>query len=590
MKRSMFSNLRGIALSFLRAQGHKSLAIVFFHIVAGVANTLLIALLPSRVVAILTSSSGGNVFLQIAVLIGATSLLQLAAQLLLNAYGMQTFIYRYKKIPTIGKKVLRVDYQLIDSFKGKQQIDRAYEALFNGNQAGIEFFLNQAELLALNTGGLIVFMAVSARLNPLITAGVIVLNLLSLYAGHRNALWVESNKAERDAYQTEINYLVKQVNSIECAKDIKAYRMQEWIITWFKRVQTGIYKWYGKLMKRNIAVGSLEGAIYLARDVLIYGFFFSLLLKEELSLDRFLLYAGIANGFNVWLRGIFDCYLNLDRNSLYIADYISFIGLPEEPLVQQEMDCSPMAVEFQDVSFTHPETEVAILKHITFKANPGERIAIVGENGAGKTTIVKLLCGLYKPTEGKIILNDADTEGSTSQEMSQRTATAFQDDDVFAFSIAKNIACTVEAQIDRERVDRCLESVGLHEKVCQLAGGIDTPLTRELSELGIMLSGGETKKLLLARMLYKEAALYILDEPTASLDPIAESEIYQTFLSCARDKTTIFVSHRLSSTRFCDKILLISDGEVKETGTHAELLAAGGAYAKMFDAQANYYK
>jgi ABC-type multidrug transport system fused ATPase/permease subunit len=220
----------------------------------------------------------------------------------------------------------------------------------------------------------------------------------------------------------------------------------------------------------------------------------------------------------------------------------------------------------------------------------GDKFALVGINGAGKTTIVKLMCGFYQPTEGRILINGIDTRELNIDKYFEQIAVVFQDAFTMSFSIAENISGLNSDTIDRDKIKNVLQKAGLMEKISKLEKGIDTYLNKDMDENGIQLSGGEVQKLMLARALYKEAKLLILDEPTAALDAIAESEMYEKYQSLLKGKTSLFISHRLASTRFCNHILFLENGKIKEEGTHDELLTLDRSYAEMFKVQSQYYK
>ena len=250
---------------------------------------------------------------------------------------------------------------------------------------------------------------------------------------------------------------------------------------------------------------------------------------------------------------------------------------------------APYEIRLENVSFRYPESEKMILEHINLTLHPGEKLAIVGLNGAGKTTLVKLLCGFYDPTEGRVLLNGRDIREYNRRDYYRMFSAVFQSFSLLAASVAVNVAQT-EHYIDMEKVRRCTAQAGLLEKIESLPDGFDTLLNRTVYEDSVMLSGGETQRLMLARALYKDAPVILLDEPTAALDPIAEAELYQKYSDMTAGKSSIYISHRLASTRFCDRIILIENSCIAEEGTHEELLAKNGRYGELFEVQSKYYR
>ena len=245
-------------------------------------------------------------------------------------------------------------------------------------------------------------------------------------------------------------------------------------------------------------------------------------------------------------------------------------------------------VEFRDVSFRYPGTEIWALRHVNVKFRVGERMAVVGENGSGKTTFIKLLCRLYDPQEGEILLNGIDIRKYNYREYMNIFSVVFQDFQLLSQPLGQNVAGA--ADYDRERVEKALIDAGFGERLERLPKGLDTQLYKDFSDEGVEVSGGEAQKIAIARALYKNAPFIILDEPTAALDPIAEAEIYAQFNQIAGDKTAIYISHRLSSCRFCDEIMVFDRGQIVQKGSHDALISdEQGKYATLWHAQAQYY-
>lgn len=251
----------------------------------------------------------------------------------------------------------------------------------------------------------------------------------------------------------------------------------------------------------------------------------------------------------------------------------------------------PFSIEFRNVSYQYPKGEKKVLDNISFKIEAGEKIALVGLNGAGKTTLTMLMCGLILPDEGEVLLDGHSLYEYNRDEMYGLFGVVPQHYNLLAVSIARNIASAIsDEDIDYDKLQYCIEMAGLSEKIKTLPNGAATPLNRTLYQDAVELSGGETQKLLLARLLYKNPPCIILDEPTAALDPIAEDKIYRSYNEIAANATAVFISHRLASTRFCDRIFLLDGARFAEAGTHEELMAAGKKYKELFDIQSKYYK
>lgn len=299
--------------------------------------------------------------------------------------------------------------------------------------------------------------------------------------------------------------------------------------------------------------------------------------------------AGLAQGSTTLLEvmGV------LRTNAEFLRDTYQFLDTPNNmyqgSLTTEKRSDRKYEIEFRDVSFKYPGTDTWALRHVSMKFDVGERLAVVGENGSGKTTFIKLLCRLYDPTEGEILLNGIDIRKYRYDNYLDLFSVVFQDFRLLAQPLGQNVAASVE--YDREKAAECLERAGFGQRLAELPRGLDTCLYRDFEDDGVEISGGEAQKIALARVLYRDAPFIVLDEPTAALDPEAEAEVYTKFNDIVEDKTAIYISHRLSSCRFCDEIAVFDQGQVVQQGTHDALLAAaGGKYQTLWDAQAQYYQ
>jgi ABC-type bacteriocin/lantibiotic exporter with double-glycine peptidase domain len=332
----------------------------------------------------------------------------------------------------------------------------------------------------------------------------------------------------------------------------------------------------------------------LLRDGGAYIYLIYIAVAGEISAGEFVLYFAAIGQFAGWLQGIINTWLSVHEATLQFCDIREMLDYPNKTNrgkgVEPPKSADGLSIELKNVTYQYPKAEAPTIKNLSLKIAAGEKIALVGLNGAGKTTLVKLICGMYAPTDGDVIVDNHKVNDYNINDYYSLFAAVFQTFRFLALSIAQNITIVPKEQADIKKLEKCAELAGLQEKLDKLDAGIDTPLIKEINPGGTELSGGEQQKVMLARAIYKDAPILILDEPTAALDPIAESELYMKYNEIAKNKTSVFISHRLASTRFCDRIVLIDNGEIAEIGTHDDLVKKGGKYAELFEIQSHYYR
>ena len=404
--------------------------------------------------------------------------------------------------------------------------------------------------------------------------------------------WGYRHREEEAAYQKKIDYIAQKTESIQLAKDIRIFGLRPWL----SDVYEGTMRLYEAFINRRerIYTGAcvVDAFLSLARNGIAYAYLIRLTLAEGLPASQFLLYFSAFTGFSTWVTGILQECSTLHKESLDLSTIQEYLHLPEPFRFADGAPIPPAdryELRLDHVTFRYPGTEKPVLQNLSLTLRPGEKIAVVGLNGAGKTTLVKLLCGFYDPDEGRVLLNGQDIRQFDRRAYYKLFSTVAQEISELDITVAQTVAQAVDG-IDMDRVKACVEKAGLAEAIASLPQGYDTHLGKQVYLDGVELSGGQTQRLMLARALYKDGAFLVLDEPTAALDPIAESDIYQKYNEMTAGKSSVFISHRLASTRFCDRILFIKDGGIAEEGTHEELLHKGGAYAKLFEVQARYYQ
>lgn len=390
----------------------------------------------------------------------------------------------------------------------------------------------------------------------------------------------------------KIHYMERATQDFDYAKDIRLFGMQNWLAD----------KQHGILMERQermirsknlwIYNSVFAHGMSFISNAAVYGILIYCVVGTNMSIGDFTMYLGLAGTFSATLTGFLNSLGQFKQRSLQVDDFRSFMDLKteeaEKGLPVPKTDS--YVFEFRNVSFKYDGAEKYALKNLSLTLEAGKKLAVVGLNGAGKTTFIKLLLRLYDVTDGEILLNGTDIRRFDREEYYKLFAPVFQNVEIFAFPMSENISMDTPEATDKTLAEECAAKAGMEEKLSALENGINTELLKVLHDDGVDLSGGEKQKLALARALYKNSPVIVLDEPTAALDALAEYRLYKSFDEIIDGKTAVYISHRLSSTRFCDSIAMFKNGEMVEYGTHEELLGKNGAYAEMFEIQAQYYK
>ena len=509
------------------------------------------------------------------------------------------------------RKVLYLDYEYIESAKVMEACQKAMRAT-GGNMNGVEglmhSFLQITEVIASSVTAILIV----CRLSPWIALMLLALDILNYFNMDYTKKRDKQTWDELAPYWRKTWYMQQTMSNFVYGKDIRLFSMKRWLLGKYAGLHRFIHKRIIESKNRWFLCSAFNSVLTLVQEAAIYAYLIWRVLKTGLPISDFMLYFGAVSTLFGVLNQIFNNLTDMKTRSKEVNDFRTFLEYPERermavpdgqsagkparlfggldktipPLRGQEH----YEFTFENVSFRYPESERYALKNLNLTLAPGERLAVVGLNGAGKSTFIKLLCGLYMPTEGRILINGVDIRCYDKREYYELFAPVFQNVELFAFPMDENVSMRVAEETDTALAEQHLRAAGLGEKIDSLPKGVRTDLLKIISEDGVELSGGESQKLALARALYKNAPIVVLDEPTSALDALAEYRMYQNFDSMIGKKTAVYISHRLSSTRFCDHVAMFADGELKEYGTHESLLKAGGAYREMFDVQAQYYR
>ncbi len=506
-------------------------------------------------------------------------------------YGRITV--RTALVSMLNKKASTTSYPNLFDAKFKNLMTKSQETVSSNNQAAEAVWTTLTEIVT-NIMGFAIYAILLSTVQPILIVIVLITTGISYLVGHYANEWGYMHREEEAEYEKQMYYISGRANDLTAAKDIRIFGLKPWLeelygkakgaYIAFQQKAQGIYTW------AKIA----DLILTFLRNGIAYAYLIGLVIRNGLEVSEFLLYFSAVSGFTTWISGILGNFNTLHKQSLDISIVRECLEYAEPFKFDDGEKIVPEAgrkyeIRLENVSFRYPEADSDALTNINLTLHPGEKLAVVGLNGAGKTTLIKLICGFLDPTEGRVLLDGKDIRDYNRRDYYTMFSAVFQNFSLLAGTIATNVVQDCVG-IDMERVKECVEKAGLAKKIESLPSGYETHLNREVFDDAILLSGGETQRLMLARALYKDAPFIILDEPTAALDAIAESELYRKYNELTCGKSSVYISHRLASTRFCDRIVMIDSGTIVEEGTHDELLAKGAKYAELYEVQSKYYR
>ena len=487
-------------------------------------------------------------------------------------------------------KLLKIDYKYTEDEAFSIKYSKAFQST-NTNNTGVEgIYHNLFDLpqLVLLTLALAVFIGMK---NPLILLAIIINIATVSFVAIKVQKYSYERKEDYASAERRVRYYSNTAQDFTFGKDVRLYDLKERVKENFKLEIKRYINVYKAVQNRQYALGFISIFTLLISDLATYGIL-TYLTRNGMSIADYTMYIAAALSLSIQMTALSENITLIMNEYMYVKDLFLFLdadlgdkgGSLKAPPLEDKLE-----IEFINVSFKYPGTEKNIFTNFSLKIPKGQKLALVGINGAGKTTFVKLLTGLFKADSGCILINGADINDYQKDELFKMFAVVFQNVNILAFTLAENIACR-STGIDYDKVDQVLKKVGLYEKVQELPNKTNQMMLKIIEEDGAVLSGGESQKLSIARALYKGGNCIIMDEPTAALDALAEAEIYQQFDALTEGKTSVYISHRLASTKFCDKIALIDNDGLREYGTHEELMSLGGAYFDMFMTQGKYYR
>jgi len=457
----------------------------------------------------------------------------------------------------------------------------------------LEFLWLDLSDALVNFLGIFTYASLLIVLNPIIFAVVAVVSVLSYFTTRWQPAYFEKNKHHWEKESRKRNYLQSLSENFSMAKDIKLYNLEGWLDKMMRDYQNYLLMWNKRCTLRGLFASILAGLMTFVQNGVAYVVLIGLLLAGKLTVGEFVFYFGLTGSIAGFLQGIIGSVAKLNTRAEKIAYYRDFYNYPNTFNHGEgcPLPTGPVTIELKDVHYRYDGAEKDTINGLNLTISAGESLALVGMNGAGKTTLIKLICGLYAPTSGEILVNGKHIHDYNIEEYYSMISAVFQDIKTIAFSMFEFVASVdLTRPTAREDAIAAMKLAEIYEKIEKLPNGIDTHLMKGIHDDSVDLSGGEMQKLVLARAIYKNGSILILDEPTAALDPIAENNLYLRYRELTEGKTSIYISHRFASTRFCDRIILLEDGVIAESGTHEELMTADGKYAEMFNVQSKYYK
>ena len=500
---------------------------------------------------------------------------------------------RLKIIAEMGRKFMKQPYNYLEStdFLDKsQKADVAVKGCSPGLEAAVKSLTLMGGHFVTCLASLVAFASFQPLLIPLILVIVLANRKLNEWNKKQEKELVESCVfTERKA-----EYFFDLMSDFRYGKEIRIFRFHNWIKDNFHALTETLISTKGYIIDKGVVIRLFISCLSFIQMIIVYVVTTVSVLSGKIDIGSYLTYIGLATVFATALNQLMDDTIEFKYHGMYVNDLMQFFDQmdhkDEGVYALADFDLSDWTIEFDHISFHYPNHTKDVINNLSLKIHKGDKIAITGLNGAGKTTMIKLLARLYEPTQGKIMLNGVDIQKIKRKELYQLFAPMFQEVFMFAFSVKENITLCPSEEVHENLIWEELEKVGLKEKITSLSKQLDTSCLNQLDLEGVQFSGGQQQRLILARTLYKDREIFIFDEPTAALDALAEDMLYREFYKMTENKTAIFITHRLASTKFCNTIYVLNQGKVIQHGTHERLLQEDGEYQELFELQAKNYR
>jgi len=505
-------------------------------------------------------------------------------------YRARIFALKLTVILKLQKKCMETDFQNTEDPAFLTTMEAASNGL-NGNDTGFEGMLRKIFEISGSLLAFLGYIAIVSRLNIFVLF-YLLLNVIVSYTFTIYAKTFEYKKKDvLAAFTRRYQYFYKIMYDFSFGKELRLLGLRKRMARQAEEQQKNVLMTRKSIFFANFKANSADVIMTLLREGIIYYYLIQMVVSGKLGIADFTMYFATMAAFANWFTGIVTNFAFLRAQNFYLSDLRNFQDQPDilTSPNKRPLPAAPYSIEFRDVSFHYPRSENEIYSHLNLIIPAGQKLAIVGRNGAGKTTFIKLLCRLYDVTEGEILLNGINIKEFDRTEYYKLFSAVFQEIKPLAFTVAENVSVHESGEIDFARLQRALEEADIAEHIDHLKNKTNTAMLKILDPEGLEFSGGENQRIAIARAFYKQGEILVLDEPTAALDALAEANIYQHFDQAVHDRTAIYISHRLASTFFCDCIAMFENGQVVEYGNHTELMAKHGKYADMFETQSRYY-
>lgn len=488
----------------------------------------------------------------------------------------------------VDEKTLNTDYKNIESVEGQHKRQKALNSIYDGGQN----LLKVSVSCMVNLCGFILYGITIFSYQKVLFSITVVTAIIGYLFDYRLYKYEQKQKDKIANEDRKIKYLEKEVVSTQAGREIRLYHMQNLLYgTYDKTIQNRVTL-EKKISRQKSNAGSAVQVLSFMRNIFSYVFLIVMVHNKQIKVEDFLFLIGMVSGLSTWISSYMADFSKLHRFFWFFRDFFEYLDMPEsiDAVERHQILNTAPSVKFENVSFCYDGSKEEALKNVNLTINPGEKIALVGRNGSGKTTFVKLLTGLYRPTQGRVLVNDVDISKCAPKEYYRYLSAVFQDILLLPVSIAQNVSSGTIEKTNMNDVSECLKKVDLLDRIKALPEEAYTSINTQVKMDATDLSIGEQQRLMIAKSIYKNSNLIVLDEPTASLDPISENNIYQQYNQLTLGKTSVFISHRLASTNFCDKIILLESGKIEEEGNHVSLMKKEGLYYRMYMEQSKYYR